>query len=70
MGPRFTPEESKYIGWEARKMKWPTLEEVINCNDRIQLLTWHRHLPIAENDEQVKVISALVNHKVFKENHD
>lgn len=39
-------------------MKWPTMDEV-NSADRLQICSWYRHLPTANNDSEMEIINRI-----------
>ena len=50
---------SKAVGWAARKVAWPTVEQVTACDDIYQVLIWNRFLPLVDTPAQVAVIAAV-----------
>lgn len=40
-------------------MQYPTIEQVEAETSRLQLGTWLRHLPMASNEGEVKIINAV-----------
>lgn len=55
---KMTPELSKRVGWDSRRVTWPTPEQVESGNDE-QILIWHRFLPSATTEEQREIQSSI-----------
>ena len=56
---------SKRVGWEGRKMKYPSLKQVqdaIEGKDEYNLLRWYRFLDSPENERQSEVLEIIVKH--------
>ena len=51
---------SKEVGWDSRKVAYPTLQAVEKCDDAYTVLSWNRFLPSPQNDEEVEIMNAIV----------
>ena len=51
---------SKEVGWDARNVSYPTLQEVEICDDAYTVLSWNRFLPSPQSDDEVEIMNAIV----------
>lgn len=51
---------SKEVGWDARRVSYPTLQDVEKCDDPYTVLSWNRFLPSPQNDDEVGIVNAVV----------
>ena len=66
MTNRMNPALSKEVGLDPRPTGWPTSLAIVNRATPKQLLTWHRFLPVAEDDLQRALIDRII-FRLFKE---
>ena len=51
---------SKEVGWDSRKVAYPTLQAVGKCDDPYTVLSWHRFLPSPQNEYELEIINSIV----------
>lgn len=56
---------SKQVGWESKKIKYPSLKDVENAiekKDEYNLLRWYRFLESPINEKQTEIMNLIISY--------